>query len=183
MATHAADQAFADSAWLSEVGGGLPVVVKGVLRGDDAAACRAHGAAAVIVSNHGGRQLDGALPAALALPEVATALRESGAADGHAGCEVYADGGIRTRDDALTAPTLRPPSPWALARCSSADPRCGPSPAAARRASGPFGGPHRRPGPRHGPGRRLLSGRHRGHRAVSPGRVRPTAGTVTRPRA
>jgi 4-hydroxymandelate oxidase len=120
-ATQAADHAFADIGWLSEVGGGLPVVVKGVLRGDDAAACRAHGAAAVIVSNHGGRQLDGALPAALALPEVAAALR---AGDG---CEVYADGGIRTGEDALTALALGAravflgrPAVWALT-CGGAD--------------------------------------------------------------
>jgi 4-hydroxymandelate oxidase len=123
-ATQATDQTFADIGWLSEVGGGLPVVVKGVLRGDDAAACRAHGAAAVIVSNHGGRQLDGALPAALALQEVAAALRDSHAADG---CEVYADGGIRTGEDALTALALGAravflgrPAVWALT-CGGAE--------------------------------------------------------------
>ncbi len=48
----------ADIGWLAEISGGLPVVVKGVLRADDAAACLAAGAAGVIVSNHGGRQLD-----------------------------------------------------------------------------------------------------------------------------
>src|SRR5262249_8901425 len=124
MATHAADQAFADIAWLSEVGGGLPVVVKGVLRGDDAAACRAHGAAAVIVSNHGGRQLDRALPAALPLPGAAAAPRDSRPTDG---CEVYADGGIRTAEDALTALALGAravfvgrPAVWALT-CGGAD--------------------------------------------------------------
>jgi 4-hydroxymandelate oxidase len=129
-ATQAADHTFADIGWLSEVGGGLPVVVKGVLRGDDAAACGAHGAAAVLVSNHGGRQLDGALPSALALPEVAAALAGSGedAVDtGHAGCEVYADGGIRTGEDALAALALGAravflgrPAVWALA-CGGAD--------------------------------------------------------------
>src|SRR5438034_1454674 len=46
------------------------VLVKGVLRADDARACVAAGAAGVIVSNHGGRQLDRALPTALALPAV-----------------------------------------------------------------------------------------------------------------
>jgi 4-hydroxymandelate oxidase len=123
-AVQAADHTFADIGWLSGIGGGLPVVVKGVLRGDDAAACRAHGAAAVIVSNHGGRQLDGALPSAFALPEVAAALPDSGEAGG---CEVYADGGIRTGEDALAALALgaravflgRPPV-WALA-CGGAD--------------------------------------------------------------
>jgi 4-hydroxymandelate oxidase len=121
-AAQAADVTFADIGWLSEASGGrLPVVVKGVLRGDDASACRAHGAAAVIVSNHGGRQLDGALPSAAALPEVAGALRST------AGCEVYADGGIRSGEDALAALGLgaqavflgRPPL-WALA-CGGAD--------------------------------------------------------------
>jgi 4-hydroxymandelate oxidase len=122
-AAQATDQSFADIGWLSEVGGGLPVVVKGVLRGDDAVACRAHGAAAVIVSNHGGRQLDGALPAALALPEVTAALRDSATGE----CEVYADGGIRTGEDALAALALGAravflgrPAVWALA-CGGAD--------------------------------------------------------------
>ncbi len=59
--------------WLAEVTG-LPVVVKGVLRGDDAAAMVAAGAAAVWVSNHGGRQLDQAVSTAVALPEVAEAV-------------------------------------------------------------------------------------------------------------
>jgi len=121
-ADQAADVTLADIGWLSEAAGGrLPVVVKGVLRGDDASACRAHGAAAVIVSNHGGRQLDGALSSAAALPEVAGALRDT------AGCEVYADGGIRSGEDALAALGLgaravflgRPPL-WALA-CGGAD--------------------------------------------------------------
>jgi 4-hydroxymandelate oxidase len=133
-ARQAADHTFADIGWLSEIGGGLPVVVKGVLRGDDAIACRAHGAAAVIVSNHGGRQLDGALPSALALPEVAAALGDSagptgvvpggqrGVSGGIGGCEVYADGGIRTGEDALAALALGAravflgrPAVWALA--------------------------------------------------------------------
>ncbi len=123
-ASQAADLTFADIGWLREVGGGLPVVVKGVLRGDDAVACRAHGAAAVIVSNHGGRQLDGALPAALALPEVTAALGDAGTGQGY---EVYADGGIRTGEDALAALALGAravflgrPVLWALA-CGGAD--------------------------------------------------------------
>jgi 4-hydroxymandelate oxidase len=125
-ATQAADVTFADISWLSEAaagggGGRLPVVVKGVLRGDDASACQAHGAAAVIVSNHGGRQLDGALPSALALPDVA-GQQQPGTA-----CEVYADGGIRTGEDALAALALGAravflgrPVLWALT-CGGAD--------------------------------------------------------------
>jgi 4-hydroxymandelate oxidase len=121
-ANQAADVTFADIGSLSEAAGGrLPVVVKGVLRGDDARECRGHGAAAVIVSNHGGRQLDGAVPSAVALPEVAGALRDGTGRD-DTGCEVYADGGIRSGEDALAALGLgaravflgRPPL-WALA--------------------------------------------------------------------
>jgi 4-hydroxymandelate oxidase len=76
----------------------LPVVVKGVLRGDDAAACVEHGAAAVVVSNHGGRQLDSAVSTAEALPEVAAAVA------GRA--EVYVDGGIGRGTDVLKALAL-----------------------------------------------------------------------------
>lgn len=96
-AEQAADVTFADIAWLRDVSG-LPVVVKGVLRGDDAVACAAAGAAGVWVSNHGGRQLDGAVPTARALPEVADAV------GGRA--EVYVDGGVRTGADALRALAL-----------------------------------------------------------------------------
>jgi len=123
-ADQAADLSFADVGWLRDVGGGLPVVVKGVLRGDDAAACQAAGAAAVVVSNHGGRQLDGALPSAHALPEVAAAL--GGPAAGRDG-EVYADGGVRTGEDAVAALALGAqavflgrPALWALA-CGGAE--------------------------------------------------------------
>jgi 4-hydroxymandelate oxidase len=84
--------------WLAERTG-LPVVVKGVLRGDDAKRCTDAGAAGVIVSNHGGRQLDGSMPTAQALPEVAEALAGTGA-------EVYVDGGIRRGEHILTALAL-----------------------------------------------------------------------------
>jgi 4-hydroxymandelate oxidase len=84
--------------WLRDVSGGLPVVVKGVLRGDDAHACIEAGAAAVVVSNHGGRQLDGAVATARALPEVVEAVAGRG--------EVYVDGGIRRGVDVLRALAL-----------------------------------------------------------------------------
>jgi isopentenyl diphosphate isomerase/L-lactate dehydrogenase-like FMN-dependent dehydrogenase len=58
---------------LAEVSG-LPVVVKGVLRGDDALPCVEAGAAGVIVSTHVGRQLDRALPSAFALPDFVDAV-------------------------------------------------------------------------------------------------------------
>lgn len=93
-AAKATDLGPADIAWLAEVTG-LPVVVKGVLRPEDARRCVDAGAAAVWVSNHGGRQLERAVSTASALPGVVEAL------DGSA--EVYVDGGVRTGLDVLTA--------------------------------------------------------------------------------
>jgi 4-hydroxymandelate oxidase len=83
--------------WLREKSG-LPVIVKGVLRGDDARRCLEAGASAVVVSNHGGRQLDGAIATARALPEVVAAVGDDG--------EVYVDGGIRRGVDVLRALAL-----------------------------------------------------------------------------
>jgi 4-hydroxymandelate oxidase len=94
LAEQAADLTFADIGWLARLGG-VPVLVKGVLRADDAHACLAAGAAGVIVSNHGGRQLDGAVPTALALPAVAAEVGGAAA--------VFADGGLRTGEDVLAA--------------------------------------------------------------------------------
>jgi isopentenyl diphosphate isomerase/L-lactate dehydrogenase-like FMN-dependent dehydrogenase len=76
----------------------LPVVVKGVLTDEDARLCAEHGAAAVIVSNHGGRQLDG-VPATLdALPEVVEAVESR--------IEVLVDGGVRRGTDVVKALAL-----------------------------------------------------------------------------
>jgi 4-hydroxymandelate oxidase len=93
---------------------GLPVLVKGVLRGDDAQDCVDAGAAGVVVSNHGGRQLDHAVPTSRALPEVADALAGR--------VPLLADGGIRSGNDILTALALGAdavllgrPVLWALA--------------------------------------------------------------------
>ncbi len=94
----APDVTYADIGWLREVSGGLPVVVKGVLRADDARACVAAGAAAVWVSNHGGRQLDGVVPTAVALPEVADAVGSD--------AEVFVDGGVRHGRDVVRALAL-----------------------------------------------------------------------------
>lgn len=77
---------------------GLPLVVKGVLRGDDALACIDAGADAIAVSNHGGRQLDGVVPTAVALPEIVEQVGDR--------AEVYVDGGIRSGTDVLKALAL-----------------------------------------------------------------------------
>jgi 4-hydroxymandelate oxidase len=92
-----ANMTVADVAWLAELSS-LPVLVKGVLRGDDAAECVRAGAAGVMVSNHGGRQLDGAIATADALPEVIDAVGGD--------VEVYVDGGVRRGTDVLKALSL-----------------------------------------------------------------------------
>jgi 4-hydroxymandelate oxidase len=86
-----------DITWLREQAG-VPVVVKGVLRGDDAVRCLDAGAEAVYVSNHGGRQLDRSVSTARALPEVVAAVGDR--------AEVYVDGGIRSGLDAMAALAL-----------------------------------------------------------------------------
>ena len=86
-----------DLDWLAEVTG-LPVVVKGVLRPDDAQRCVQAGAQAVWVSNHGGRQLDRAVATATVLPDVSSAVA------GRA--QVYVDGGVRSGLDVVTALAL-----------------------------------------------------------------------------
>jgi 4-hydroxymandelate oxidase len=102
-----------DISWLRDVSG-LPVVVKGVVRGDDARRAVDHGATGVIVSNHGGRQLDTAVATARALGEVVDAVGDR--------AEVLVDGGVRRGTDVLKAIALgaravlvgRPPV-WGLA--------------------------------------------------------------------
>jgi isopentenyl diphosphate isomerase/L-lactate dehydrogenase-like FMN-dependent dehydrogenase len=86
-----------DITWLAELTG-LPVVCKGVQTGEDALAARDAGAAAVIVSNHGGRQLEGARASLDALPEVVTAVGPD--------FPVLMDGGIRSGRDVLVALAL-----------------------------------------------------------------------------
>lgn len=86
-----------DIDWLRSISR-LPVLVKGVLRGDDAALAVEHGAAGVVVSNHGGRQLDTTIATIDALPEVVEAV--AGRAD------VLLDGGVRRGTDVLKALAL-----------------------------------------------------------------------------
>ena len=102
-----------DIRWLRDLSG-LPVVVKGIVRGDDARRAIDHGASAIAVSNHGGRQLDTAVATARALPEVVEAVGDQ--------VEVYVDGGIRRGTDVLKSLAMgargvlvgRPPL-WGLA--------------------------------------------------------------------
>ena len=102
-----------DIGWLAGLGA-LPVVAKGVQRADDAVRCVEAGAAAVVVSNHGARQLADAPPTADILAEVVDAVA------GRA--EVYVDGGVRRAPDVVKALALGAdaalvgrPSLWALA--------------------------------------------------------------------
>ena len=86
-----------DLEWLQSLSP-LPLVVKGILRGDDAMRAVEHGAQAVIVSNHGGRQLDGAIASIDALSQVVAAVGEQ--------VDVLVDGGIRRGTDVLKALAL-----------------------------------------------------------------------------
>nr|XP_037270960.1 peroxisomal (S)-2-hydroxy-acid oxidase GLO3-like isoform X1 [Rhipicephalus microplus] len=86
-----------DIEWLRRLSG-LPVVVKGVLTAQAALAAHQHGAAAVIVSNHGGRQLDGTPATIDVLPEIVAAVGDK--------MEVYLDSGVRTGADVVKALAL-----------------------------------------------------------------------------
>ncbi len=76
----------------------LPILVKGILTAEDAQIALDRGVSGIIVSNHGGRQLDTALTGIEALPEIVEAVAGR--------CEVYVDGGIRRGTDVLKALAL-----------------------------------------------------------------------------
>jgi 4-hydroxymandelate oxidase len=76
----------------------VPVLVKGILTAEDAELALEHGAAGVVVSNHGGRQLDRSLATADALPEIADSVKDRGT--------LLVDGGIRRGVDVATALAL-----------------------------------------------------------------------------
>ena len=75
-----------------------PLIIKGILRPDDALAAANHGADAVIVSNHGGRNLDSSIPPLFALPAIVDRVRNR--------LEVMMDGGILRGSDAVKALAL-----------------------------------------------------------------------------
>jgi isopentenyl diphosphate isomerase/L-lactate dehydrogenase-like FMN-dependent dehydrogenase len=76
----------------------LPLIIKGIMTGEDADLAMSAGADGVMVSNHGGRQLDGALATIDVLPEVVAAVRQRG--------PVLLDGGVRRGTDVLKALAL-----------------------------------------------------------------------------
>jgi len=76
----------------------LPILLKGILTAEDALLAVEHGVEGIIVSNHGGRQLDGAIASIEALPEIVEAVAGR--------CEVYVDGGVRRGVDVLKALAL-----------------------------------------------------------------------------
>ncbi|MER9877910.1 alpha-hydroxy acid oxidase [Mesorhizobium sp. M0118] len=83
-----------DVAWIKERWGGK-LILKGILDKEDALMAARTGADAIIVSNHGGRQLDGASSSIMALEEIADAVGDT--------IEVHMDGGIRSGQDVLKA--------------------------------------------------------------------------------
>jgi isopentenyl diphosphate isomerase/L-lactate dehydrogenase-like FMN-dependent dehydrogenase len=96
------DQISASLTWhdLERIAGeaGLPLLVKGVLTAEDARLACEHGAAGIVVSNHGGRQLDGVAATIDVLPEIVEAV------DGRV--EVLVDGGVRRGTDVVKALAL-----------------------------------------------------------------------------
>jgi 4-hydroxymandelate oxidase len=83
--------------WLKQITK-LPVLIKGILTAEDAALALAHGASGIVVSNHGGRQLDGAVATIDALPEIADRVAGQ--------VPIVLDGGVRRGSDVLKALAL-----------------------------------------------------------------------------
>ncbi len=103
-----------DLGWIREAAGDLPLLLKGIVRGDDAKRALDEGIDGLWVSNHGGRQLDTSIPTATALPEVVEVVADR--------VPVIVDGGIRRGTDILkgialgaTAVAVGRPQLWGLA--------------------------------------------------------------------
>ncbi len=104
---------WADLAWIRDLWGG-PIVVKGILTGDDARRAADHGVDAVIVSNHGGRQLDGVAAGLRALPEVVAAAGSTDrSADGrrHPTRQRHREGAVPRRERRCWS-VARTPTVW-----------------------------------------------------------------------
>ncbi|GIU98371.1 MAG: alpha-hydroxy-acid oxidizing enzyme [Actinomycetota bacterium] len=108
------DLRWEDLAWIRERAAGLPVLVKGLLTAEDARLALEHGADGVVVSNHGGRQLDAVVGSLEALPEIVETVQGR--------VPVLMDGGVRRGTDVLVALALGAsavlvgrPAAWGLA--------------------------------------------------------------------
>ncbi|KAJ8027350.1 Hydroxyacid oxidase 2 [Holothuria leucospilota] len=108
------DQSWDDIAWIRSITR-LPVILKGIITDENAKEAVAAGVQGIIVSAHGGRQLDGVKAPIEALPEVVDAVRDSG-------IEIYMDGGVRSGRDIFKALALGAkavfigrPAAWGLA--------------------------------------------------------------------
>ncbi len=88
---------WADVDWLRSITP-LPILLKGILTAEDAAIAAQRGVEGIVVSNHGGRQLDSVVAGIDALPEVVAAAGDR--------CEIYMDGGVRRGTDVLKALAL-----------------------------------------------------------------------------
>jgi L-lactate dehydrogenase (cytochrome) len=88
---------WSDVAWIKEAWGG-PLIIKGILTAEDALLAAKAGADAIVISNHGGRQLDGAPATIDVLPVIREAVIDQ--------AELWLDGGIRTGQDVLRALAL-----------------------------------------------------------------------------
>ena len=87
-----------DLGWIRAAAAGLPLLLKGIVRGDDARRAAALGIDGIWLSNHGGRQLDGAIATLDALADVAGAIKGQ--------CPIVLDGGIRRGTDVIKALAL-----------------------------------------------------------------------------
>ncbi len=93
-----------DVAWIKDLWGGK-LIIKGILDPDDAVMAVRSGADAIVVSNHGGRQLDGAASSISMLADIVQAVQaESGT--NATSCEIFLDSGVRSGQDALKAIAL-----------------------------------------------------------------------------
>jgi L-lactate dehydrogenase (cytochrome) len=90
---------WADVEWIRKAWGDeKPIIIKGIHNIEDARLAEQHGAAAIVVSNHGGRQVDGTPATLHMLQEIAPQLRADGST-----MEIYLDGGVSTGQDVLIA--------------------------------------------------------------------------------